>query len=62
MPVRRFDGHALLLARQEEGRRQSDVAEDVGVSAVRVSAWETGRSVPDPEKLPRLARAVSPGP
>lgn len=59
MPVRRFDGHALLLARREEGRKQSDVAEDVGVSAARISAWETGRSVPDPEKLPRLAQAVN---
>ncbi|MFE0934097.1 helix-turn-helix domain-containing protein [Streptomyces mutabilis] len=58
MPVRRFDGHRLLLARREEGLRQSAVAQLVGVSPARVSAWETGRSVPDPEKLPRLAHAV----
>ncbi|PAK24676.1 hypothetical protein CJD44_21135 [Streptomyces sp. alain-838] len=58
MPVRRFDGHRLLLARREEGLKQGTVAEAVGVSAARVSAWETGRSTPDPEKLPRLARAV----
>ncbi len=58
MPVRRFDGHRLLLARREEGLKQTVVAEAVGVSAARVSAWETGRSTPDPEKLPRLAHAV----
>ncbi|MFC8708930.1 MULTISPECIES: helix-turn-helix transcriptional regulator [unclassified Streptomyces] len=59
MPVRRFDGHRLLLARREEGLKQTAVAAAVEVSAARVSAWETGRSVPDPEKLPRLARAVN---
>ncbi|MEW1599368.1 helix-turn-helix transcriptional regulator [Streptomyces sp. NPDC093808] len=58
MPPRRFDAQRLLLARREEGLKQSDVARAVGVSAVRVSAWETGRSRPDPEKLPRLAEAV----
>ncbi|MFF4827475.1 helix-turn-helix domain-containing protein [Streptomyces sp. NPDC001212] len=58
MPVRRFDAQRLLLARREENLKQSAVAQAVGVSAARVSAWETGRSVPDPEKLPRLAEAV----
>ncbi|MEU6416005.1 helix-turn-helix transcriptional regulator [Streptomyces spiralis] len=58
MSPRRFDAERLLLARREEGLKQSDVARVVGVSAARVSAWETGRSVPDPEKLPRLAEAV----
>ncbi|AKN73681.1 hypothetical protein QR97_31545 [Streptomyces sp. PBH53] len=58
MPARLFDAQALLLARRDENRKQSDVATEVGVSAARVSAWETGRSVPDPEKLPRLAAAV----
>jgi transcriptional regulator with XRE-family HTH domain len=59
MPARRFDAQRLLLARRDEGRKQSDVARAVGVSAARVSAWETGRSKPDPEKLPRLAAAVN---
>ncbi|MGW5200777.1 helix-turn-helix transcriptional regulator [Streptomyces spiralis] len=58
MSARRFDAQRLLLARREEGLKQSDVARVVGVSAARVSAWETGRSLPDPEKLPRLAEAV----
>ncbi|MFE9407365.1 helix-turn-helix transcriptional regulator [Streptomyces sp. NPDC006704] len=58
MPARRFDAQRLLLARREEGLKQSDVARAVGVSAARVSAWETGRSEPDPEKLPRLSEAV----
>lgn len=58
MPVRRFDPEALLLARRECGRKQTEVGALVGVSGVRVSAWEKGRSVPDPEKLPGLAEAV----
>ncbi|MFF4780727.1 helix-turn-helix transcriptional regulator [Streptomyces griseorubiginosus] len=58
MPVRRFDPQALLLARRECGRKQAEVGELVGVSGARVSAWEKGRSVPDPEKLPGLAMAV----
>ncbi|MFK8905918.1 helix-turn-helix transcriptional regulator [Streptomyces sp. YS-3] len=58
MPARRFEAQRLLIARREEGLKQSDVAQAVGVSSARVSAWETGRSVPDPEKLPRLAEAV----
>ncbi|MFF3979794.1 helix-turn-helix domain-containing protein [Streptomyces sp. NPDC001828] len=59
MPGRRFEAQELLLARRERRLKQSDVARVVGVSAARVSAWETGRSVPDPEKLPRLAEALS---
>ncbi|MFH9090900.1 helix-turn-helix domain-containing protein [Streptomyces sp. NPDC017673] len=58
MPARLFDAQALLLARRELDLKQSEVAEVVGVSPARVSAWEKGRSVPDPEKLPRLAAAV----
>jgi transcriptional regulator with XRE-family HTH domain len=58
MPARLFDAQALLLARRALGAKQSDVAKEVGVSAARVSAWEKARSVPDPEKLPRLAAAV----
>ncbi|MFG2800519.1 helix-turn-helix transcriptional regulator [Streptomyces pseudovenezuelae] len=58
MPVRRFDPQRLLLARREASHKQIDVARVVGVSGARVSAWETGRAVPDPEKLPALAKAV----
>ncbi|CCK32103.1 hypothetical protein BN159_7724 [Streptomyces davaonensis JCM 4913] len=59
MPARRFDPNRVLLARREGGFKQTDVASHVGVSGARVSAWETGRSVPDPEKLPRLAEALN---
>ncbi|MFK4688235.1 helix-turn-helix domain-containing protein [Streptomyces pristinaespiralis] len=58
MPARRFDAERVLLTRRTAGRKQSDVAVGVGVSPARVSAWETGRSVPDPEKLPRLAEIL----
>ncbi|WP_405729121.1 helix-turn-helix domain-containing protein [Streptomyces sp. NBC_00028] len=58
MPVRRFDPQALLLARRNCGRKQAEVGVLVGVSGARVSAWEKGRSIPDPEKLPGLAQAV----
>lgn len=61
MPVRRFDPQALLLARRECGRKQAEVGVLVGVSGARVSAWEKGHSVPDPEKLPDLAKAVDRG-
>ncbi|TCR22951.1 helix-turn-helix transcriptional regulator [Streptomyces sp. BK205] len=58
MPARRFDPNRVLLARREGGLKQTDVASYVGVSGARVSSWETARSVPDPEKLRRLAEAL----
>ncbi|MFF3412484.1 helix-turn-helix transcriptional regulator [Streptomyces sp. NPDC002742] len=58
MPTRRFAPERLLLTRREAHLKQVDVADGVGVTAARVSAWETGRSVPDPEKLPGLARVL----
>ncbi|MGC0328049.1 transcriptional regulator with XRE-family HTH domain [Streptomyces sp. SAI-170] len=59
MPARRFDAERMLLARRAIGRKQSDVAAHVGVSPARVSAWEKGRSVPDPEKLPLIAQVLA---
>ncbi|MER7684531.1 helix-turn-helix transcriptional regulator [Streptomyces sp. NPDC097610] len=61
MPARRFDAERLLLARRDARLRQSEVGKILGVSDARVSAWETGRSVPDPEKLPGLAEALKHG-
>ncbi|MFJ7969418.1 helix-turn-helix transcriptional regulator [Streptomyces sp. NPDC096324] len=58
MATRRFAPERLLLTRREAHLKQADVADGVGVTAARVSAWETGRSVPDPEKLPGLARVL----
>ncbi|MFI0961367.1 helix-turn-helix transcriptional regulator [Streptomyces sp. NPDC021080] len=58
MPTRRFAPERLLLTRREAHLKQADVADGVGVTAARVSAWETGRSVPDPEKLSGLARVL----
>ncbi|PKT67896.1 DNA-binding protein [Streptomyces populi] len=61
MPARRFAPERLLLTRREARLKQADVADGVGVTAARVSAWETGRSVPDPEKFPSLARVLDCG-
>ncbi|MDX2819926.1 helix-turn-helix transcriptional regulator [Streptomyces ipomoeae] len=58
MPARRFDAERLLLARRDARLKQSDIGQALGVSGARVSAWETGRSVPDPERLPGLAQAL----
>ncbi|MCP3822679.1 helix-turn-helix domain-containing protein [Streptomyces sp. A3M-1-3] len=61
MPARRFDAARVLLTRRDARLKQSDVALGMRVSAARVSAWETERSVPDPEKLPRLAELLGRG-
>ncbi|QFQ97307.1 helix-turn-helix domain-containing protein [Streptomyces phaeolivaceus] len=58
MPARRFDAERLLLARRDAHLKQSDIGQALGVSGARVSAWETGRSAPDPERLPGLAQAL----
>ncbi|MET8008972.1 helix-turn-helix transcriptional regulator [Streptomyces sp. NPDC005271] len=61
MPARRFDAARVLITRRDARLKQSDVALGMRVSAARVSAWETERSVPDPEKLPRLAELLGRG-
>lgn len=45
----------LLALRTEKGLSQEDLAEQMGVSRQSVSKWETGQSVPDLDKIIRLA-------
>lgn len=46
---------SFLSARKNAGLSQADVAEALGVSAAAVCQWETGKTVPDSRKLPRIA-------
>ena len=45
----------LLALRTEKGLSQEDLAEQMGVSRQSVSKWETGQSVPDLDKIIKLA-------
>ena len=46
---------SFLSARKKSGLSQAEVAEALGVSAAAVCQWETGKTVPDSRKLPRIA-------
>lgn len=46
---------SFLSARKKAGLSQADVAEELGVSSAAVCQWETGRTVPDARKLPKIA-------
>lgn len=48
-------GAFLKELRRERGLTQEDLAEEVWVARRTVSRWETGRSLPDLDLLPRLA-------
>ena len=45
----------LLVLRTEKGLSQEELAEQMGVSRQSVSKWETGQSVPDLDKIIKLA-------
>jgi transcriptional regulator with XRE-family HTH domain len=47
---------SFLSARKKAGLSQADVANAFGVSAAAVCQWETGKTLPDPRKLPRIAK------
>ncbi|MFD9304472.1 helix-turn-helix domain-containing protein [Streptomyces sp. NPDC060048] len=59
MPVRHVDGPLLRRVRRAADLTQRDVAERLGVTVPAVVGWESGKSQPDGEKLPALARAVA---
>lgn len=56
MPARQFDGERLRSVRRMLDCTQKQVAEAVGVSDAAVASWEAGKSAPDPEKLPAIAK------
>ncbi|WP_327226094.1 helix-turn-helix domain-containing protein [Streptomyces platensis] len=58
MPARHFDGSRVRALRTATRLKQAEVAAAVGASDAAVGRWENGRSLPDPEKLPALARVL----
>ncbi|MFI5803379.1 helix-turn-helix transcriptional regulator [Streptomyces sp. NPDC051561] len=56
MAPRRFDPERVRALRRAADATQSDMAEGLGVSPAAVASWESGRSVPDGEALPAVAR------
>ena len=56
MAPRRFDPERVRALRRAADATQSEMAEGLGVSPAAVAAWESGRSVPDGEALPAVAR------
>ena len=48
-------GGTIYRLRTEHNLSQGDLAEALGVSRQSVSKWETGQSVPDLDKIIRLA-------
>ena len=47
---------SFLSARTKAGLSQAAVAEELGISAASVSYWESGKTMPDPRKLPTIAK------
>jgi len=55
-PVRRGLGLRLASARQSKGYTQQDIATRFSLNKATVSAWETGRGIPDALTLRDLAK------
>ena len=55
-PVRRGLGMRLASARQNKGFTQQDIAARFSLNKATVSAWETGRGIPDALTLRDLAK------
>ena len=49
---------SFLSARKKAGLSQADVAEALGISSASVWQWETGKTMPDPRKLPKIAEIL----
>ncbi|MFF3014162.1 helix-turn-helix domain-containing protein [Streptomyces sp. NPDC057939] len=58
MPVRHVDGNLLRKVRRAADLTQGEVADRLGVTVPAVVGWESGKSLPDGEKLPALAQAL----
>lgn len=48
----------LIEARRTKGYSQGDLAKHIGVTALTVLTWETGKAKPGPLNLPALAEAL----
>ena len=50
---------SFLSARKRSGLSQAAVAEKLGISSAAVCQWETGKTMPDPRKLPKIAECLN---
>lgn len=50
---------SFLSARKKAGLSQAEVAEKLGISSAAVCQWETGKTMPDPRKLPKIAELLN---
>lgn len=46
------------LLRKEKGKTQTEIALQIGIKQSAVAMWETGKSKPRTEDLPKLAEAL----
>ena len=46
----------IRAARKASGLKQHEVADHFGIKPVSVTQWESGKTRPDQEKIPRLAK------
>lgn len=46
---------SFLSARLKSGLSQAAVAEKLGIAAAAVCQWETGKTLPDSRRLPKIA-------
>lgn len=51
--------NAIKRARLIEGLTQMELAQKLGVSAVSVCKWETGKTFPSSKRLKRVAEALN---
>ena len=47
---------SFLSARRKAGLSQAVAGERLGVAAAAVCQWETGKTYPDPRRLPEIAK------
>ncbi|MFD3563465.1 helix-turn-helix domain-containing protein [Streptomyces sp. NPDC058686] len=58
MSTRQFDGARVRAERRAADLTQGELAELIGVGRGAVAKWETAKTVPEPHKLPALAKAL----
>lgn len=51
-------GNIIKQARKKKGLTQSELGELMGITAVAVGRWETGKRTPRPETIKRLSEAL----
>lgn len=57
-PAMNSIGKRIALARELRGWNQSELAREMNVTPQSVQAWESGKNVPRPQKMTRLAEVL----